>query len=105
MNYNVPLVSTDLAKGKRIARKVSERGGGLAKVQAMALLHGADCIEIACNLLDTDVSSPDAVQHLVATLAAKEGIQATGGYLTGHSKEETFRSTSEKFNASEEEPQ
>ncbi|KAG0571004.1 hypothetical protein KC19_6G204300 [Ceratodon purpureus] len=99
MNYNVPLPSTDLNKGKRIARKVSERGGGLVKVQAMALLHGVDCIEIACNLLDTDVSSPDAVQHLVATLAAKEGIQAGDGYLTGHSKDDIFRLASEKLNA------
>jgi glutamate formiminotransferase len=99
MNYNVPLTSIDLSKGKRIARKVSARGGGLAKVQAMALLHGTDCIEIACNLLDTEVSSPDAVQHLVATLAAKEGIKATEGYLTGHSKEDIFRLASEKLNA------
>ena len=64
MNYNVPLTSIDLSKGKRIAKKVSARGGGLAKVQAMALLHGTDCIEIACNLLDTEVSSPDALQRL-----------------------------------------
>lgn len=105
MNYNVPLVSTtDLDKGKRIARKVSERGGGLADVQAMALLHGTDCIEIACNLLDTDVSSPDAVQHLVATLAAKEGVQAADGYLTGHSKEEIYTLASEKLHALEQEP-
>ena len=103
MNYNVPLASTDLNKGKRIARKVSERGGGLVKVQAMALLHGADCIEIACNLLDTEVSSPDAVQRLVTTLAAKEGIQASDGYLTGHSKEDIFRMASEKLDAFEEE--
>lgn len=104
MNYNVPLLSTrDLAAGKRIARQVSERGGGLAQVQAMALLHGDDCIEIACNLLDTDVSSPDAVQRVVEALAAKEGVQAAGGYLTGYSKEEIFRLASEKPNACEEE--
>lgn len=102
MNYNVPLTTIDLDKGKRIARKVSERGGGLAKVQAMALLHGTDCIEIACNLLDTDVSNPQAVQHLVAALAAKEGVQASNGYLTGHSKEDILRLASEKLNALDE---
>lgn len=102
MNYNVPLVSTNLEKAKQIARKVSERGGGLPNVQAMALLHGDDCIEIACNLLDMDVSGPDVVQCIVATLAAKEGIKANPGYLTGHSKQEIFQLAMEKLDISRE---
>jgi glutamate formiminotransferase len=97
MNYNVPLVSTNLEKAKQIARKVSERGGGLPNVQAMALLHGDNCIEIACNLLDMDVSGPDVVQCIIATLAAKEGIKANPGYLTGHSKQEIFQLAMEKL--------
>ena len=100
MNYNVPLVSTDLEKAKQIARRVSERGGGLPNVQAMALLHGDNCIEIACNLLDMDVSGPDVVQCIVATLAAKEGIKANPGYLTGHSKQEILQLAMEKLDIS-----
>jgi glutamate formiminotransferase len=88
MNYNVPIVSTDLTIGNRIARKVSQRGGGLPEVQAMALLHGDGCMEIACNLLNVDITGPKVVQDTVADLANAQGIEVKRGYLTGHSQEE-----------------
>ncbi|CAM6109051.1 unnamed protein product [Calypogeia fissa] len=88
MNYNVPIASTDLTIGKMIARKVSQRGGGLPEVQAMALLHGDGCIEIACNLLNVEKTNPTMVQDMVAELAHAQGVVVRPGYLTGHSKEE-----------------
>ncbi|KAI7741958.1 hypothetical protein M8C21_008671 [Ambrosia artemisiifolia] len=36
-NYNVPVFCTDIGTVRRIARRVSGRGGGLASVQSMAL--------------------------------------------------------------------
>ena len=39
-NYNVALRSCDMAAARGIARSLSERGGGIAGVQAMALPHG-----------------------------------------------------------------
>ena len=51
-NYNVPVFSTDVAAVHRIAKQLSERGGGLPSVQAMGLAHGDGVTEVACNLLE-----------------------------------------------------
>ena len=69
--------SRAVREGRRIARRLSERGGGLPGVQAMALPHGEDehggvLVEIACNLLDETLSGPDAVQAEIARLCAEE---------------------------------
>ena len=69
--------SCAVREGRRIARRLSERGGGLPGVQAMALPHGEDerggvVVEIACNLLDETRSRPDAVQAEIARLCAEE---------------------------------
>ncbi|KAJ7551211.1 hypothetical protein O6H91_06G004700 [Diphasiastrum complanatum] len=97
MNYNVPILSNDLRAARRIARKVSSRGGGLPQVQAMALLHGDDFIEVACNLLDTAVTSPDIVQTQVSILAEEEGIAVRQGYLTGYSEQEVYALACQKI--------
>lgn len=85
------LLATTAAQ--RLARRVSERGGGLPFVQAMALQHAgpghgapqdaaapdplantapAGTMEIACNLLNTNVTPPAAVQLEVERLVARE---------------------------------
>ncbi|KAL2633025.1 hypothetical protein R1flu_004504 [Riccia fluitans] len=97
MNYNVPVRSTNLEIGRKIARKVSERGGGLKDVQAMALLHGKDCMEVACNLLNVEISSPQMVQEMVGQLGANEGVEVGQGYLTGQTDEEVFELALEKL--------
>ena len=87
-NYNVPIMSNNLLLGGHIARKVSARGGGLPAVQAMALLHGSNKLEIACNILDTSITSGDRVQEEVAKLAHKENIDVEAGYFTDFSVEQ-----------------
>ena len=82
-NYNVPIsvhlpcdVGNVMKAARRVARNVSERGGGLPAVQAMALPHGGDTnnevmtVEIACNLLDVSVTGPDTVQAEVDRLCS-----------------------------------
>ena len=88
VNYNIALETPDLKVARRIARKVSERGGGLPFVQSMALPHAEGVFEVACNLLDACVSSPEAVHEMVVRLAAEEGVGVGKGYLTGKSPEE-----------------
>lgn len=104
MNYNVPITGCrDMKAARSIARIVSERGGGLRAVEAMALNHGGEgegedkeVIEIACNLLDTDLTPPSEVQSLVEALVEKAKADKTmatsvavgQGYLTGRSREE-----------------
>ncbi|XP_010268812.1 PREDICTED: formimidoyltransferase-cyclodeaminase isoform X2 [Nelumbo nucifera] len=89
-NYNVPVFSSDINAVRRIARQVSARGGGLASVQAMALTHGDDLIEVACNLLEPDRVGADQVQAEVERLAAKEGMAVGKGYYTDFSREKTI---------------
>ncbi|XP_042520910.1 formimidoyltransferase-cyclodeaminase-like isoform X1 [Macadamia integrifolia] len=86
-NYNVPVFSSDISAVRRIARRVSARGGGLDSVQAMALVHGVDLIEVACNLLDPNRVGADEVQLEVERLARGEGIAVGKGYFTDFSQE------------------
>ncbi|KAI3465700.1 hypothetical protein Pfo_022363 [Paulownia fortunei] len=81
-NYNVPIFSNDMAAVRKIAKRVSGRGGGLPSVQSMALAHGKGIIEVACNLLDTSKVGGDEVQREVERLAREEGMDVGEGYYT-----------------------
>ncbi|KAJ6797078.1 Uncharacterized protein M6B38_110075 [Iris pallida] len=86
-NYNVPVRSTGIEAVRRIARRVSGRGGGLESVQAMGLRHGDDSFEVACNLLDPNRVGANLVQLEVERLAGEEGVMAGQGYFTDFSQE------------------
>jgi len=106
-NYNVPLVfafgedvdeaqrmTRAMAFGRAVAKRVSQRGGGLQSVQSMALPHG-DKVEVACNLLDVEVSSTADVQRateeVVAGIDMREflikSIVVEEGYVTNQTPE------------------
>ncbi|KAL0885562.1 hypothetical protein Bca101_009545 [Brassica carinata] len=87
-NYNVPVMSTDLKAVRRMARKVSERGGGLASVQTMALVHGEGVIEVACNLLNPSQVRGDEVQGLIERLGKEEGLLVGEGYYTDYTADQ-----------------
>ncbi|KAG5068396.1 hypothetical protein JHK85_000773 [Glycine max] len=84
--YNVPILCTDVSVARRIARKVSARGGGLPTMQTIALVH-EDSTEIACMLLDSKQVGADRVQNRVEMLAAQEGLDIEQGYFTDISPE------------------
>ncbi|EPS60854.1 hypothetical protein M569_13945, partial [Genlisea aurea] len=91
-NYNVPVLSTDVDAVRRIAKRVSQRGGGLPSVQSMALAHGKGITEVACNLLDAGRVGGDRVQREVERLAAEEGGLVVGeGYYTDHLPDELLK--------------
>lgn len=85
--YNVPIMSTDVSAAKRIAQKVSARGGGLPTVQTLGLVHGEDSTEIACMLLEPNRIGADRVQNRVEILATEEGLDVEKGYYTDVSPE------------------
>ncbi|XP_042490631.1 formimidoyltransferase-cyclodeaminase-like isoform X2 [Macadamia integrifolia] len=94
VTYNVPLMSTDLSAARKIARLVSERGGGLPTVQSLGLVHGEQSTEVSCILLEPDRVGADRVQSQVEILAAQEGLDVEKGYFTDFSPEmivETYR--------------
>jgi glutamate formiminotransferase len=86
VNFNVLLLTDDMAAARAIARGASERGGGLVGVQAMALRHVSG-IEVACNLLGGGVTEP-AVLAAVRALAEAAGLALGGGYRTNKAPEE-----------------
>ncbi|PSS16294.1 Formimidoyltetrahydrofolate cyclodeaminase [Actinidia chinensis var. chinensis] len=87
VNYNVPILSTDVTVTRRIAQMVSARGGGLPTVQSIGLVHGEDSTEIACMLLEPNQIGADLVQNRVEMLAAQEGLDVEKGYFTDFSPE------------------
>ncbi|CAI5506599.1 unnamed protein product [Closterium sp. Naga37s-1] len=90
-NYNIPIqtpsrvTQTTLAAARRVARRVSERGGGVVGVQSMALMHGDKCVEIACNISEPDApAAGKTVLENEAPGAVKgsleyEAVQVAGG--------------------------
>ncbi|KAI4325110.1 hypothetical protein MLD38_030534 [Melastoma candidum] len=83
--YNVPILSTDVSIARRIARRVSARGGGLPTVQTLGLVHGEDSTEIACMLLEPNQVGADRVQSRVEMLASEDGLDVERGYFTDFS--------------------
>lgn len=89
-NYNVPVLTTNIEAVKRIARRVSERGGGLQSVQAMGLLHGDNSTEVACNLLYPSRVGAHQVLLEIQKLALEEGLTVAEGYFTDFSQEKVI---------------
>ncbi|GAB2233857.1 hypothetical protein Droror1_Dr00003087 [Drosera rotundifolia] len=87
-NYNVPVYTSDISAVRRVANRVSGRGGGLPSVQSMALAHGENAIEVACNLLDPSLIGGDQVQIEVEHLGREEGMDVGKGYYTDLSQDE-----------------
>ncbi|KAF5753353.1 putative 5-formyltetrahydrofolate cyclo-ligase, Glutamate formimidoyltransferase [Helianthus annuus] len=86
-NYNIPVFCTDIGTVRRIAKRVSGRGGGLASVQSMALVHDNNVIEVACNLLEPSVVGGEQVQGLVEQLGTEAGVSVGKGYFTDLSQD------------------
>ncbi|VAH08704.1 unnamed protein product [Triticum turgidum subsp. durum] len=85
-SYNVPIFCKDLPTVRRITQRVTGRSGGFPTVQALALFHGDNCMEIAC-LLDPDHVGADQVQWLVEQIAEEQGLEVDKGYFTDLSKD------------------
>lgn len=86
-NYNIPLLSSDVGTAKRIARLVSARGGGLPGVQALALVHGEESVEVACCIREPNRVGAERVLREVERLAGEEGLQVGHSYFTDLSQE------------------
>jgi len=91
VNHNVVLNTPDVAVAKDIARRVSERGGGLQAVQAMGL-EVDDGVEVACNLLDSGVSDATQVDDFISRVGQQDfGVQVVRSYQTGKTIQELRR--------------
>lgn len=87
VNYNMLLQGVSLKDAQQVARRLGERGGGLQCVEAMALLHDAGGVEVACNLLDSDVSPASVVELKCRELALEYGGTVQTSYRIGQAFE------------------
>ncbi|XP_035842485.1 formimidoyltransferase-cyclodeaminase isoform X2 [Helianthus annuus] len=90
-NYNVPVFCTDICTVGRIARRVSGRGGGLASVQSLALVHDNNVIEVACKMLEPSEVGGEQVQGLIEQLGAQACVKVGKGYFTDLSPDAIVR--------------
>lgn len=90
INLNVLLESNDMPAVRAVAKAVSERGGGMVGVQAMALQHD-EGIEVACNLLAPQKVGPAEAEKEVRRLAEERGLIVKRAYCTGRNVEEMIK--------------
>ena len=63
----------------------------------MALEHEG-VMEVACNLLDWQITGPAQVQQAVAAAAVAKGMVANEGYVIGKPPREMMRLAAEAWN-------
>ncbi len=82
--YNINLDSTDVELAKRIARRVRESGGGLARVQANGFwIEELQRAQVSMNLLDFATTPMWLVWQSVEDLAAEDGVRLAELELIG----------------------
>jgi glutamate formiminotransferase len=82
--WNIDLATDDVELARRIARRVRESGGGLAKVQANGFwIADRARAQVSMNLLDTRVTPMWRVWDEVAELALEEGVRPVASELIG----------------------
>lgn len=82
--FNVNLETEDVAVAKRVAARIRERGGGLARVQALGLyLEELRSAQVSMNLLDHAVTPLWRVWETVVELARSEGVGVRESELIG----------------------
>ncbi|XP_062106262.1 uncharacterized protein LOC133817698 isoform X2 [Humulus lupulus] len=102
--YNVPIMTTDISMAQKLAKMVSEKGGGLPTVQTLGLAHGDDHTEIACMLLEPNKIGADQVQNRLEKLGAQEGLHVKKGYFTDFSSEKIVEKYINLISAKKESP-
>lgn len=82
--YNVDLHTTDISVGRRIARRVRSRDGGLPFVKALGLhLREQNRVQVSMNLLDYKVTGLREAFEAVRREAAELGVAIAGSEIVG----------------------
>lgn len=81
--FNIALDSTDLVLGRRIARALRERDGGLRSLRVLALVLADGRVQISCNLGDYAATPLARVIGVVERMARRHGTRVAGCELIG----------------------
>ncbi|MGH7737713.1 MAG: glutamate formimidoyltransferase [Candidatus Tyrphobacter sp.] len=81
--FNIELETTDLQAGRRIARLIRERNGGLRTLRALAFALADGCVQLSFNITDERATPLYRVVQVARTLARDHGIAVRGCELVG----------------------
>ena len=82
--WNVELATADVQPAKRIARMIRESSGGLPAVKALGLaLPTRRATQVSMNLVDYEITGPQAVFDRISELAAAQGVAVVDSELIG----------------------
>lgn len=81
--FNITLSGGDLALGRRIARTLREKDGGLRTLRALGLALPNGRVQISCNVTDVDAVPLHRIAGLVRRIAARSGARVDGCELIG----------------------
>jgi glutamate formiminotransferase len=103
--YNINLASDDLELARRIARRVRESGGGLAKLQANGFfIEELRSAQVSMNVLDFQVTPLWRVWETVTGEAAADGVDLAESELIGLAPLAALLDVAEHAGASPDQP-
>jgi len=98
--YNINLASDDVELAKRIARRIRESGGGLAKVQGNGFwIEELGRAQVSMNLLDFRVTPIWRVWETVREVAAEDGVELAESELIGLAPSAAFLGVADHIGA------
>jgi glutamate formiminotransferase len=90
--FNIVLAGADLALGRRIARTLRERDGGLVSLRVLALTLPDGRVQISCNIGDVAATPLARIIGVVKRIAARYGAEVAACELIGLLPREALRS-------------
>ncbi len=103
--YNINLDSSDVELAKRIARRVRESGGGLAKVQANGFwIEELGRAQVSMNVLDFATTPLWIVWETVRDVAAEDGVELAESELIGLAPLASFLAVADRAGSPAEDP-
>ena len=81
--FNIELKTSDLRQGKRIARLLRERSGGLRTLRALAFPRSDETVQLSLNVTNERATPLYRVVEIARALAAERGIDVRCGELIG----------------------
>ncbi len=82
--FNINLKTTDLSIGKKIAKTVRTRSGGLPFVKALGFeLHTRGLVQVSMNLVSYDVTGMSAAYEAVRRAAEHEDVEIVSTEIVG----------------------
>jgi len=88
LNYNIRFASQSMKAVSQITQYVRESNEGLPEVEALTLEYGEGFYEVACNLLNVEITPPEEVLGRALSHANEIGVDFDRAYVIGLTRHE-----------------